>query len=477
MTRDRRWGAAGSVTLPAIVAAALLASPALVARQRAAGKGGEEITFTKDIVPILQRSCQTCHRPGSVAPMSLLTYEEARPWAKAMKFRTSLRSKPNVMPPWFIEKEVGIQQYKGDISLSDDEINKIAEWVDNGAPRGNPADMLPPLKFLDGSEWQIGKPDLIVSSPTVAVKATSPDWWGPIGEAPTGLTEDRYVAAVEMKEVNDLGKRSDRQTIGGLYIFHHLIWSAIADGTSTEGPEGWPIHEVGRNADFFDPEAGRLLKAGSKLVYPSAHLHAAGADTKTRVDIGFKFHPKGYQPKKRVRGLDITATLDLDIRPMEANQKIEAFTTLNNNVKMVVFEPHMHAAGVRMCLDAIWGSTVQTLSCAGYNHGWVRVYSYADTAAPLLPKGTILRVTGYFDNTPANRNVVDPRNWSGLGHRSIDNMMINIGQVIALSDEELQQEMAQRRDALHLKEGQTVLGCPLCGYSKMSAKPTGAQQQ
>src|SRR5207253_3507310 len=118
-------------------------------------------------------------------------------------------------------------------------------------------------------------------------------------------------------------------------------------------------HEVGRNADFFDPDAGKLLKAGSKLVFPSVHLHATGADTKAHVDFGFKFHPKGYQPKKKVRGLDITATLDLDIRPMEANQKIEAFTTLNNNVKMTVFEPHMHAAGVRMCLDAIWGSSTQ----------------------------------------------------------------------------------------------------------------------
>jgi len=478
MTRNRQWGSAESVAVLTIVAAALLASPALVGRQQAAGKGGQEITFTRDIAPILQRSCQTCHRPGSVAPMSLLTYEEVRPWAKAMKFRTSLRSKPNVMPPWFIEKNVGIQQYKGDISLSDEEIDKIAKWADSGAPRGNPADMPRPLEFLGASEWQIGKPDLIVSSPTVAVKGTSPDWWGPIGESPTDLTEDRYVAAVEMKEVNDLDKRSARQTIGGLYIFHHLIWSAVGDETSAaEAVQGWPIHEVGRNADFFDPEAGRLLKAGSKLVFPSAHLHAAGADTKTRVDIGFKFHSKGYQPKKRVRGLDVTATLDLDIRPMEANQKIEAFTTLNNNVKMLVFEPHMHAAGVRMCLDAIWGSTVETLSCAGYNHGWVRVYSYADAAAPLLPKGTILRVTGYFDNTPANRNVVDPRNWSGLGHRSIDNMMINIGQVIVLSDEELQQEMAQRRETLQLKERQTVLGCPLCGYSRMPAKPaTGPQQ-
>ena len=131
-----------------------------------------------------------------------------------------------------------------------------------------------------------------------------------------------------------------------------------------------------------------------------------------------------------------------------------------------------------MCMDAIWGATVQTLSCSGYNHGWVRIYTYADDAAPLLPKGTILRVTGYFDNTPANRNVVDPRNWSGLGHRSIDNMMINIGQTIILSDQEFQQEMAQRREKLHLVAGQSVLGCPLCGYSKVPvATAVGGQQQ
>ena len=120
------------------------------------------------------------------------------------------------MPPWFIEKNIGIQQYKGDISLSDEEIAKIATWADSGAPRGNPADMPPPLKFADAAEWQIGKPDLIVSSPTVEMKATAPDWWGPIGETPTGLTEDRYVAAVEMKEVNDSKRkiRSGRRSAG-----------------------------------------------------------------------------------------------------------------------------------------------------------------------------------------------------------------------------------------------------------------------
>ena len=459
-----------------IVAIALLTCPALTAGQQAPAKSGEAVTFSKDIAPILQRSCQNCHRPGSVAPMSLLTYQEARPWARAIKERTGLRTKPLAMPPWFIEKDIGIQQYKGDISLSDAEIEKIATWVDNGAPQGNPADMPPPLTFLDASEWQIGKPDLIVSTPTISVKASAPDWWGAIGQSPTGLTEDRYVAAVEVKEVNDRAGKPGRQTIGGMFTVHHLVWMPVvpAELESGEAPargagEFWPVHEVGRNADFFDPDRGKLLKAGSILVFPSIHLHANGADTNARLDIGFKFHPRGYRPKPyRTASLSIPE-MALDIRAMEANQKIETFITLSENVKMTVFEPHMHATGVRMCLDAIILSTAQTLTCTGYNHGWVKAYSYADSAAPLLPKGTILRLTGYFDNTPANRNVVDPRNWSGLGHRSIDNMMVNIGQGIALSDDEFEQEMAERRKVLHLKEGESVLGCPLCGYVKKTA--------
>jgi hypothetical protein len=476
MTSNPRRRSVTSSGLSALVAVAVVALAApLAAGQQPASRDTESVTFTKHIAPILQRSCQNCHRPGSVAPMSLLTYEDARPWAKSIKFRTGLRTRPNAMPPWYIEKNVGIQQYKGDISLSDDEIAQIAKWADSGAPQGNPADMPAPLKFAGPDEWQIGKPDLILSSPTVEVKATAPDWWGPIGETPTGLTEDRYVAAIEMKEVNDGERNSRRQTIGGLFVFHHLIWAAVG-GDPGADTQGWPIHEVGRNYDIFDPDAGRLLKAGSKLVFPSAHLHATGAATKSHVEMAFKFHPKGYQPKKRVKAVDITATLDLDIKPMQADQRIEAYSTLTENTKMTVFEPHMHAAGVRMCLDAIWGATVQTLSCAGYNHSWVRTYTYADDAAPLLPKGTILRLTGYFDNTPANKNVSDPRNWSGLGHRSIDNMMLNIAQTMSLTDEEFQQEMARRREKLHLGEGQTVLGCPLCGYSKMPVLATGGQQ-
>ncbi|MEE2612921.1 MAG: hypothetical protein VX975_03760, partial [Acidobacteriota bacterium] len=161
-------------------------------------------TFTKDVAPILQRSCQKCHRPNSLAPMSLITYDEVRPWARSIKNRTGLRNKMGVMPPWYIEKDIGIQRFKDDWSLSDDEIATIAAWADNGAPRGNPADMPTPPPFIDVDEWEIGQPDLIVSSEAVEVKGSAPDWWGSLGQADSGLTEDRYVAAIEYKERNNL---------------------------------------------------------------------------------------------------------------------------------------------------------------------------------------------------------------------------------------------------------------------------------
>src|SRR5688572_6312092 len=241
----------------------------------------DAVTFSKDIAPILQRSCQQCHRPNSVAPMSLLTYEDARPYARAMKARTALREKRGAMPPWYIEKNVGIQHFKDDFSLSEEEIAKIATWADAGAPQGNPADMPAPLTFPDGKSWRIGAPDLIVKSATVEMKAQQPDWFGSIGQTPTGLTEDRYVAAVEVKEVNDSGPRSGRSsTVGGLYLFHHAAYAAVG---GRGGANVFPVHEVGRNADVFDAQAGRLLAANSQILFNSVHLHANGTDSKSHL--------------------------------------------------------------------------------------------------------------------------------------------------------------------------------------------------
>jgi mono/diheme cytochrome c family protein len=454
--------------LMALVAIAL--SPARIAGQAPAAKN--QVTFAKDIAPILQRSCQTCHRPNSLAPMSLLTYADARPYAAAIKRRTAIRNRQGVMPPWYIEKDLGIQRYKNDISLSEDEIAKIAAWADSGAPQGNPADMPPLRQFADAEGWTIGEPDLVVATPPIAMKAVNPDWWGNAGYADTGLTEDRYVAAVEIKEVNDSRGKPGPSTVGGLFIFHHAIMGvegpAGSGSVASAIAGGWPVHEVGRNADVFNPDAGKLLRAGSRVGFPNVHMHANGKDTTGHLEVAFKFHPKGYQPKMQERTLPI-GTGDIDIRGMEAGQKIESFMTLQQPTKITVYEPHMHAAGVRMCLDAIWGSHMETLSCSGYDHSWVRAYQYEDDATPLLPRGTILRVTGYYDNTPANRNVVDPRNWSGLGHRSIDNMNILIMQAVSLSDEAFQQEVAARRALLKLRPGEDAPGCPLCTFDRIPA--------
>ena len=127
-----------------------------------AGQAGG-VTFTKDIAPILQRSCENCHHADGVAPMSLSTYEEVRPWARAIKQRTGVGPHAGVMPPWYMEKNIGIQKYKDDPSLSDEEVARIAKWVDSGAPRGNPADM-PAARHYDDSVWHIGTPDLIVKT-------------------------------------------------------------------------------------------------------------------------------------------------------------------------------------------------------------------------------------------------------------------------------------------------------------------------
>ena len=468
------------VLLATAVVAIVAAPPPATAQ---AAEDHAAVTFTKDIAPILQRSCQKCHRPNSLAPMSLIDYEEVRPWARAIKYRTGLRDKPGVMPPWFIEKDIGIQRFRDDPSLSEEEVVKIAAWTDAGAPMGDPADMPAPMAFIDVDVWEIGQPDLIVSSPSAEVKGDAPDWWGAIGESPTGLSEDRYVSALEFKEVTEARVGTARNTVGGLFVVHHAALGVVAPDedknedvnvvTSRFGR--WPVHEVGRNADFFDAAAGKLIKAGSKLVFDNVHLHSNGADTTAHLDIGFKFHPRGYEPTLQTEHVFFGNGIDLDIEPMDPDQKMEAYFTLPRHTKMNIFEPHMHAPGVRMCLDAIWGISVETLNCAGYDHSWVRVYTYEDDAAPLLPKGTILRLTGYFNNSPSNPNVPDPRNWSGGGHRSVDQMFINLMRAVYLTDEEFQEELATRREKLGLADGATVIGCPLCGGNAEPAAAIGGQ--
>ncbi|MEE2636233.1 MAG: cytochrome c [Acidobacteriota bacterium] len=435
-----------------------------------------DVTFTKDIAPILQRSCQTCHRPDGGAPMSLVSYEQVRPWARSIKLRTAIRDRQGAMPPFFVEKDLGILEFKDDPSLSDIELAKLQAWADNGAPRGDLADMPPPVEFAEAGAWTLGEPDLVLKSPEVTRPAIGADWWGDLGLVPTGLTEDRYVKSVEVREINDIPSDAGSDTVGGRYIFHHMTYSSgvlndEGTGVIEETRTRWPIHEVGRNADIFPEKFGTLLQTGSALHLRASHLHSNGIqETTGQLEFGFIFHPKGYEPeygnRARVR---LGNGNDIDVAPGRANQEMHAFEVLEQHTKLVAFEPHLHAPGTRMCIEAIWGNNHFTLNCVGYDHSWVKQYVYADDAAPLLPKGTILHIIGFLDTTPGNRNLADSRNWAGGGRRSVANMFIDLGYAVELTEEQFQTEMAERRERMASRNSYDV-GCPLCWADVPSAE-------
>jgi hypothetical protein len=456
------------VRILVVPAVFLLVAPFALAGQGFASEFSfepEDVTFSRDIAPILQRSCQNCHNPVGVAPMSLVTYQEVRRFSRRIQERTAIRDRSGAMPPWYVEKNIGIQQYKQDNSLSDAELALITAWADNGAPEGDPADLPAPREFDDSGEWTI-RPDLVVSSEELLVQGTDPDWWGEIASIPLGLVEDRYVAAVQLREVNDIksnqetGRETGRETVGGRYIVHHMIWRTQVPGTRQN--TSWPVHEVGRNPDIFDPGAGRLLRAGSEIASESIHLHSNGRDTRARLEIAFEFFPVGYEPKYRGGITALANGSDIDIEANESGQRLDAYTVTRQHTKIISFEPHLHAPGERMCLEAIWGFKAETLSCVGYDHNWVRTYVYQDDYQPLLPKGTILHITGYMNNTETNQNVPDSRNWQGSGNRSVANMFIDLGERVGLTDEQFVEEMAERVQKFDLTKNDYVIGCPLC---------------
>jgi hypothetical protein len=215
-------------------------------------------TFTKDIAPIFQEKCEVCHRPGSMAPMSLVTYEETRPWARSIKERVIRRQ----MPPWHLDPTVGIQSFENDRSLSDAQIATIVKWVDAGAPQGDPKDMPPAKQFPNDDEWQLAKkygrpPDLIIKSTDYTMPAVSQDqWWKPVTDL--NLNEERWVQAVEMRP----------GTPGGRKITHHAIahliqqepkGDTLADnGDLAAAAQGGILMEwaIGKQYDVYRPNTG-----------------------------------------------------------------------------------------------------------------------------------------------------------------------------------------------------------------------------
>jgi hypothetical protein len=415
-------------------------------------------TFSKDIAPIFQAKCQSCHQPDSIAPMSLITYQEARPWAKSIRARVSSRQ----MPPWHIDPSVGVQKFKNDMSLSDQQIDLITKWVDAGAPQGDPKDMPPPKPLVTDNQWQgvkdgYGAPDMVIKSSEYTMPAQHQDvWYRPMSEIP--ITEPRWIKMVEIRPTNLKGRKVIHHSIA--YLVLNNDPDAVNQGTAN-GPTGPVTIEdlvnrrpqlmewaIGKGYDLFRPDTGKLIVPGEKISWDQ-HIHAVGEEVTAGSELGIWFYPKGEEPKKRSYLIGFTGLKKrgfLDIQP-NSMAYTEGYTVLKENTLITNFQPHFHLRGKAMQVEAILpdGSTQIVSYVGNFNFNWMTNYIYDDDAAPALPKGTVIHVSAWYDNTKNNKSNPDPDQWVGYGDRTVDEMAHAWMNVVYLSDDEYKALLADRK--------------------------------
>jgi hypothetical protein len=426
----------------------------------AADAAPARVTFSKDVAPILQAKCQQCHQPNSIAPMSLMTYSDARPWARSIRERVASRQ----MPPWHIDKSVGVRQFKNDMSLTDTEIETIVRWVDGGAVEGDPKDMPPPKPAVTTNEWQavrdgFGPPDLVIRSDEYTMPAVHQDvWWRPTSDIP--ISEPRWVKMVEIRPSNLKARRIIHHSIA--YLVLNDDPDAVSNGTATGqvvrggfDPNDFVNRRpqlmewaIGKGYDLYRPDTGKLIKPGEKISWDE-HIHAAGEEITGGSEIGIWFYTKGQEPRHRsyligFTGIDRAKMLDI---PPNAYAHTEGFTVLKENTLIENFQPHFHLRGKAMEVEAILpDGSRQVVSYVGnFNFNWMTNYISADDAAPVFPKGTVIHVSAWYDNTKANKNNPDPDQWVGYGDRTVDEMAHAWMNVIYLSDDEYNALIAERK--------------------------------
>jgi hypothetical protein len=365
-------------------------------------------TFARDVAPILYKSCVECHRATMFAPMSLVTYDEVRPWARAIKTKVVKRE----MPPWHADAPAGV--FKDDPRLSQQEIDTITAWVDGGAPQGSVADM-PPLPKLPAEGWTIGKPDLIL---TMADEYNIP----PDGTVPylnfriaTGLTEDKWIQAYEFKPSNRA-------------IVHHIVASAVpANATPSAVDEaGGGRNSIGnlvpsRPGVTLPSGVAKFLPANSDIVL-QMHYTTNGSPQKDRTSVGIIF---AKEPPSQVVGGGGSGTNQRFVIPAFApNHEVRAERRLAEDTNLLAMMPHMHVRGKDMTYVATYpdGRTETLLSVPRYDFRWQTTYEYV--TPKLLPKGTVVEVIAHFDNSAANRDNPDPAQEVRWGDQTWEEMMI-----------------------------------------------------
>jgi hypothetical protein len=411
-----------------------------------ADTAGPSVTFTKDVLPILQANCQECHRPGQAAPMSLLTYETTRPWAKAMKAAVLSRK----MPPWFADPQYG--HFKNDRSLKQSDIQTIAKWADTGAPLGDPKDAPAAIQWPDGG-WQV-KPDVIVEGPVYDVPAKAVvEWtWVPV---PSGFTKDTWVTSVEVKtetpqvthhiclsfrphtpDVQYGVMRTNRQNIDrdaeGVETLESKLRSRqqtqTAQRDAQAGRRGGPggieeCYEPGRPAaDFRIHNAAKLIPAGTDI-WINLHYTPNGTPVKDHVQIGFTVAKE--EPQRRYLAMSTSSPSDPEhfaIPPNDPNwESPPAVVTFNQDAELVGLMPHMHLRGKDMLFQLEYpdGKKETIMNVPHYDFNWQLWY---DTSIK-VPKGTKMTVIAHYDNSANNKFNPNPNRTVYYGDQTWEEMM------------------------------------------------------
>jgi hypothetical protein len=403
----------------------LAATLSFVAHARPQKPSDPPPTFTKDVAPILQKHCQTCHRPGEAAPFSMLTYEDTLPWAPTIKMVVTRK----IMPPWFADPEYG--HFANERSLSADEIRTLVAWVNGGSQKGAPDDMPPPVKnFVEG--WGIPTPDVVLQLPKpYSVPAAGViDYQYVI--VPTGFKEDKWVQALEVRP-------SDRAVV------HHIIAYLREPGsnyfkdqkpgeffiapppkadekTDTSAlPSDFLVgYAPGQPAEILHAGEGKLIKAGSDIVF-EVHYTPNGKATTDQTKLGLVLARS--TPKERVLTLS-ASNGTFKIPPGDPDYKVDASFEVQKPVKLVGLHPHMHSRGKSFDYRLTFpdGKTETILSVPVYNWHWQLWYNLADPID--LPPGTKIECTGHFDNSPNNPENPDPTKAVIWGQQSWDEMMV-----------------------------------------------------